>query len=87
MEHSSQQSLSLSLSVSCYLSFSYVHILKFYFCFVCICVLLECVSVLDGSSVAKDATRSLELELQMVVSCHLGTGNQTQVMRNSDPCS
>ena len=35
----------------------------------------------------KQVSNSLELELQMVVSCHVGAGNLTQVLWKMNQCS
>lgn len=50
----------------------------------CVCVPCLCVQFPRGQ---KRAPEPLELELQMVGSCHVVTGNQTQVLWTSRMCS
>ena len=51
-------------------------------------VLPACISVYHMGAEPTDVRRgcALELELQMVVSSHLGARNQTQVTRKSNQC-
>ena len=48
-----------------------------YGCFVCIYVCIPHVCVEPACGVQRGELDPLELELQMVVSCHVGAGNQT----------
>lgn len=43
-------------------------------------ILLACMIAYHMHTVSKEGNRSLELELQIVVSCHAGAQNQTQVL-------
>jgi hypothetical protein len=63
-----------------------------YFCILCICV-FDCMYVCEpcahlGPALGgqKRMSHFLELELQMVVSGHVGAGNPTQVHHKSNKC-
>ena len=56
-----------------------------YGCFAsCVSLCHTCVRCAGGQEKTLD---SLELELQLVVSCHVGARNQTQVLWKSSRCS
>lgn len=58
---------------------------KFIYCFMCMSVFVcLCECAFEDQKKALDA---LGLELQMVVSHHVGTCNQTHVLCNSNKCS
>ena len=56
-------------------------------CFVCMCVCVCTMCVLDASRGQKRASDALELEAQMVGSCHVDTGNGTWILCNITKCS
>lgn len=51
--------------------------------FVCVCVHSCALHVSRSLWGPEKGFKSLELELQVVVSCHLGDGNQTQIIYKS----
>ena len=60
-----------------FLNFMYMDI------FACMHVLYVCLV----SSKVRERLESLGLELQMLVSCYVGTGDETQVLCKSSQCS